>query len=130
MPHATGRLEPSERSPPSSPPLDRFEHSRAGALLAAVLHERGAVDSLFAVLEHCHTDSDRCGREGTLWVLAAISHLFGGRALQLHRIPADAHTPYDEALVAALADESVTCVVLALCALRAAAADSLTVRSP
>ena len=102
FPHTTAEPsdgpEPLSRPPERFEPSGRFEHSRTGALLGAVLHERAAVGCLFALLSRCQADDDSCGREGALWALAAIGHLFGGRALQLHHAPAESahHPPYNE----------------------------------
>ena len=104
--------------------LQQAPASRAD-LVAAVLFEAHAVHALFTLLGSARRAADDAGCEGSLWCLASLAHLCGGRALHLSQ-------PEHEALLYASLSTSTPratpSVLLALSALRAAAADPLTVR--
>ena len=89
-------------------------------------YEASAAAAIFTLLEHARNTHDDAGVEGAIWCLASLSHLCGGRSLRLH-------APHHEQLLfdtlnAAATPQTTPSILLALSALRAAAADPLSVR--
>lgn len=103
---------------------DSRRAGKAVHALAAHAHDAHASACLFTLLRLSCSTADAAGEEGCLWCLASLAHVCGGRAMRLGETP-----EHEEALVAALSSTSSSnCVLFALSALQAAAADPLSVR--
>ena len=97
-------------------------------LVGAILYEAAATSAIFDLLEQARYANDDAGIEGALWCLASLSHLCGGRTLF-----GGLHASHHEQLLfdtlnTAATPQSAPAILLALAALRAAAADPLSVR--
>ena len=93
--------------------------------VSTTLYEKRAVLALFDLLAGSRREGDGNGCEGTLWCIASIAHVAGGRSLQLDQepFPHRQHL-FDALLPAAPGNERI----FALHALCCVSADPLSVR--